>query len=68
MAEASACGARAGAAALALVVVLTGLGLLPGAVLNDDMDPRMNRLKFSQSMAGISGYEGHADYASIPFF
>jgi hypothetical protein len=45
-----------------------GFGLLPGTVLDDDMDPRMNRLKFSQSMAGISGYEGHADFDSIPFF
>jgi hypothetical protein len=42
---------------------------LPGTVLlDDDMGPLRNRLKFSQSMSEHSGYEGHAEFASIPFY
>jgi hypothetical protein len=43
-----------------------GLGLLPGTELDDDMEPRMNRPKFSQSMAGNSGYEGHPEITRFP--
>jgi hypothetical protein len=65
-AEALACGARAGATALAVAVVPVAFGLV--TLLDDDMNPRMNRPKFSQSLARNSGYEGHPEIAQFPFF